>query len=373
MSEYSEEVSKLLELGAKTYAAKEYEEAVNHYGEACQIYSNDNEGKESPELLFLYGKALFQVAVSKNGIFGGNPDEAAALATTATKDETKTDEKPTNGMFQFSEDVPLAEEEDDEESEKKDNGKEDEEQEKEQEKEEEQEEDGEEEEQQGEEQGEEEQSDFEIAWEILDLARSLYEQTLPETPLNEIPKDAENSKDPVVITKIKLSDIHDLLGEISLETENFKQASEDFESLLKIREELFPFDSSLISEAHYKLSLALEFNFADNDSKSKAIMHLTKAIESIKLKQSKQSDDEKDIDLIKDLESRLEDLQKDPNEAFDEQKKDIIKGILGEVTSADEQKPKQASSSNQAVNDLTSVVKKRKAKPNDNAAKKPKQ
>lgn len=53
MSEYSAEVSKLLESGAKSYAAKDYEEAVNHYGEACQIYSSDNEGKESPELLFL--------------------------------------------------------------------------------------------------------------------------------------------------------------------------------------------------------------------------------------------------------------------------------------------------------------------------------
>lgn len=356
MSEYSAEVSKLLESGAKSYAAKDYEEAVNHYGEACQIYSSDNEGKESPELLFLYGKALFQIAVSKNGIFGGNPNEAAALTT---KEENNGEEKK-NGMFQFSEDVPLAEEEDDadDDEEEEEKGEQEEEQK------------GEAEEK---EEPQEEQSDFEIAWEILDLSRSLYEQSIGKTSLEQIPENAEKSTDPIVITKIKLSDIHDLLGEISLETENFKQASEDFESLLKIREELYPFESELISEAHYKLSLALEFNFADSDSKKKAVEHLTKAIKSIKKKQESQKDDEKDLELIKDLESRLEDLQKDPNEAFDEQKNDIIKGILGEVTSSDQQNSKPTTN-NQPVNDLTSIVKKRKAKqPVSNDTKKPKQ
>lgn len=361
MAEYSEEVSKLLESGAKSYAAKEYEEAVNHYGEACQVYSSDNEGKESPELLFLYGKAFFQVAVSKNGIFGGNPDEAAALASNK---EEKT-EDASNGMFQFSEEVPLAEEEDDDEEEENQKEIEAKQQE-------ESANDDDKEEDKDEEEKEEEQSDFEIAWEILDLARSLYEQSLPETPLDKIPEDAENSKDPIVVTKIKLSDIHDLLGEISLETENFKQASEDFQSLLKIREELFPFESNLISEAHYKLSLALEFNFADEESKKKAIEHLKKAIESIKLKQKDQKDEDKDIDLIKELDSRLEDLQKDPNQAFDEQKNDIIKGILGEVTSSDKQTPRPSTSA-QPVNDLTSIVKKRKAKQPNDSAKKTKQ
>lgn len=368
MSEYSAEVSKLLESGSKAYASKDYEEAVNQYGEACQIYSSDNtEGKESPELLFLYGKALFQVAVSKNGIFGGNPDEAAALTT--KQNEEKPLEGSSNGMFQFSEEVPLAEEEDyDEEDKDKEEPSLDGEKEEEEGETKEDDEEGKE----GEEEEQEEQSDFEIAWEILDLARSLYEQSLPETPLDKIPEDAENSKDPVVITKIKLSDIHDLLGEISLETENFKQASEDFGSLLKIREELFPFQSSLISEAHYKLSLALEFNFTDTESKEKATEHLTKAIESIKLKQKDQKEEDRDADLVKELESRLEDLQKDPNTAFDEQKNDIIKGILGEVTSADKQTPKP-STSTQAVNDLTSIVKKRKAKPINDKAKKSKQ
>ncbi|CAM9024016.1 unnamed protein product [Wickerhamomyces anomalus] len=338
MAEYSEEVSKLLVSGAKSYAAKEYEEAVNHYGEACQVYSSDNEGKESPELLFLYGKALFQVAVSKNGIFGGNPDEAAALAT---EEEDDDEEEENQKEIEAKQQEETANDDDKEED-------------------------------KDEEEKEEEQSDFEIAWEILDLARSLYEQSLPETPLDKIPEDAENSKDPIVVTKIKLSDIHDLLGEISLETENFKQASEDFQSLLKIREELFPFESNLISEAHYKLSLALEFNFADEESKKKAIEHLKKAIESIKLKQKDQKDEDKDIDLIKELDSRLEDLQKDPNEAFDEQKNDIIKGILGEVTSSDKQTPRPSTSA-QPVNDLTSIVKKRKAKQPNDSAKKTKQ
>lgn len=345
---YSTEVKKLLEEGAKSYASKNFEVAIENYGEACQLYSQDHDGEEDPDLLLLYGKALFQLAQSRNGLFGGNPD-----ATDDKEGEagTDADAKPSNanGMFTFSEDVPLAEEEDEDENPAK-------EEEEEQDEEEDEEEEGAKDEKKDTNEEEEEQSDFEVAWEILDLARALFESQIGGMS-NDIPQDINKSQDPVIQTKLKLSEIYDLLGEISLETENFKQASDDFESLLKVRESLYQFNSNMISEAHYKLSLALEFNFDDKESKEKAITHLKLSIESIK---QNTENAEKNKDVVKDLEIRLEDLQKDPNEIFNQQKQEIMEGILGEAVSSPQTKKP---TSTQPVNDLTSMVKKRKIKP----------
>jgi HAT1-interacting factor 1 len=369
MVEYTSEIKKYLEEGAKAYAAKNFELSVEHYGDACQLFSQTHDGEEDPHLLHLYGKALFQLAQSRNGLFGGGDAEG-----TEKLDETET-EKPQekkNGMFTFSEDVPLAEETDSgdeqpvqgevEEDDAENEGEyQDENQEQEQEQEQEQ-------VQEQVQEPLEEQTDFEVAWEVLDLARTLFEAELPSEP-HDIPESPTESTDPAIQTRLKLSDIYDLLGEISLETENFKQAAEDFESLLKIRESIYPFESNMVSEAHYKLSLALEFNFEDEKAKEKAVDHLKKAISSIK-KNQEQNADNKNDDLIKDLEIRLEDLQKDPNELFNQQKQEILKGILGEATGSSSGGNQTTTTAPQQVNDLTSMVKKRKAKPGNDATKK---
>ena len=59
--------------------------------------------------------------------------------------------------------------------------------------------------------------------------------------------------------KERLADTHDLLAEISLENERFPGAVTDFREALAHKQELYPEDSEIIAEAHYKLSLALEF------------------------------------------------------------------------------------------------------------------
>ncbi|ONH66819.1 NASP-related protein sim3 [Cyberlindnera fabianii] len=273
MTEYSAEITKLLAEGAKSYAAKNYDVAVDHYGEACQLFSENHDGEEDPELLFLYGQALFQAAVSKNGLFGGSAEET-----------TKGDAEGTH----------------------------------------------------------------------------------------EIPENASESTDSTIKNKVKLSEIYDLLGEISLETENFKQAAEDFESLLKVRETIYPFESNMVSEAHYKLALALDFDFENDEAKSKAVHHLKKAIQSIKDNQTKLGTN-KDDDLIKDLEIKLQEMEKDPNEAFNQQKAEIMKGILGQATGSNSDAIKSSASASPApVNNLTGLVKKRKAKPTDASVKKAK-
>lgn len=59
--------------------------------------------------------------------------------------------------------------------------------------------------------------------------------------------------------KERLADCHDLLAEISLENERFPNAVHDFRASLAYKQELHPKESEIIAEAHFKLSLALEF------------------------------------------------------------------------------------------------------------------
>lgn len=180
----------------------------------------------------------------------------------------------------------------------------------------------------------------------------------------------------------KLSEVYDLLGEVSLEAENFAQAATDLHRCLELRQQLYPKDSGLVSECHYKLSLALEFSLTDN-LREEATEQMKLAIESVKLRNSKESDEEKKKDndnLLRDMDERYKELKKSPKPDLKAEQMDIIKGIMGEAVSST-----QGSSSSKAVqdlsnmvkrkpvvNDLSSMVKKRKA-PSDSAdLKKPK-
>lgn len=373
-TEYSPEIKTLLAIGAKDYALKKFDAAVESYADACQLYSalvqstsNGSEDiqEEDPELLYLYGQALYQMAVTNNGLFGGA--DAKGNENNQEDGEENADDEDVekgNGMFQFSEDVPLAEEddaeEDDQEKEEQDEGEEEpiDEENKDQ------------TEGANEQPEEEQQSDFEVAWEILDLSRTLFEQNLskltPPSPSSEAAKDLKLEYNSILF---KIAEIYDLLGEISLETENFPQSIEDFTKSLDLKTKLFPFNSNLISEIHYKLSLSYEFNFNVEGHKELAIDHLSKAIKSIEAR------DEVDMELVKELKVKLSELQKDEDEKFNEQKKQILQGILGQ-SSADSSSATgskvAAATAPVPANDLTSMVRKRKSKQDDSSNKKQK-
>ncbi|KAG7910070.1 hypothetical protein KL906_001975 [Ogataea polymorpha] len=333
-SSYSQELVKLLEKGAQAFAEKQYEKSVEYYSEACEK-SNLLTGNDDPDLLFLYAKSLFENAVSKSEVLGGqnNQDEKA--------EETEDD----NGMFHFNE--QLAENEEDEESEQEpEQGQ--------------KEQSHEQEKEQGEES--EEQTDFEVSWEILDLTRTLYEEKLSslqdehlKTPyLDSDKKDIKEISSPFVAIKKKLSEVYDLLGEISLETENFSQAAQDFTTLANLRTELYPFSSRLVSEAYYKLSLASEFNTGEAGSSTTAVEAMEKSLKSIK-ERYELPDEERDESLLQEMEQRLDDLRKG-DAAIQEEKKRIMMGILGESDGTEI----KATPKTVPVNDLTGMVKKRK-------------
>ncbi|KAG7698675.1 hypothetical protein KL930_001453 [Ogataea haglerorum] len=335
-SSYSHELVKLLEKGAQAFAEKQYEKSVEYYSEACEK-SNLLTGRDDPDLLFLYAKSLFENAVSKSEVFGGqnNQEEKA--------EETEDD----NGMFQFNEQLAENEEYEEESEQEKEEQEEDEQS-----------------HVQEHEQGEEgeEQTDFEVSWEILDLTRTLYEEQLNtlqdeqlETPyLDSDKKDIKEISSPFVAIKKKLSEVYDLLGEISLETENFSQAAQDFTTLANLRTELYPFSSRLVSEAYYKLSLASEFNTGEAGSSATAVEAMEKSLKSIK-ERYELSDQEKDESLLQEMEQRLDELRKG-DAAIREEKKRIMMGILGEGDGTEI----KATPKSVPVNDLTGMVKKRK-------------
>lgn len=357
-----EELEKLISKGSRLYASKSYEDAAEAFGEACEVYSAKNEA-DDPLLLFWYGRALFNVAVSQSEVFGGSiQPEATNL------DEPDYERRKKTGFFQFSE---VHNEENGAESEEK-NGNVD----KKENENEKTAEDLAKEKREGkkraqiqpgetgdadggkdeggdvseneEQEEEEEKNDFELAWDSLDLARTLFQKQL------------ESEKDETKVKKIKelLAETYDLLGEVSLESENYSQAAEDLESSLKLKNELFPLESPLISEAHFKISLAYEFsNSEDSSNREKAISHTEKAIESIKLRSSKSGETkEEDTSLVVELEQRLKDLNS--IDRLEEEQKKAIKGMLGLDAKPENQLP----GSQAPANDISGLIRKKPAK-----------
>lgn len=360
-SMYSKEILELIKEGSHAFSLKDFDQATSKYADACASF-NEEHGKDCPDLLFLYGRALFQSGVSKAGVLG---------SVTAQKETSKKDTEAENDEVNFEEglakdEFEVAPEKDEEED---DSGS--------------QIETGEEagdddndgaDDSDGEAAPEEEQSDFEAAWDILDLSRALFEERVSQLeesstdltfPL--IKNENEEPKNDYVASLKMLSATYDLLGEVSLESENFPQAAADFASCLKLRLKLYDSNTScLISEIHYKLSLALEFCQDDPSLRNKAAEHMKLAIESVKERNKIETDEEKQKEneqLLAELDDRYEELKKDPEQELRDQQMNIIKGILGEATSDSSKQTKIAPAVQKKVNDLSSMVKKRKAQP----------
>ena len=113
---------------------------------------------------------------------------------------------------------------------------------------------------------EDEDDDFGNAYEVLDLARVLLLKRLEEAQADE-GKGKGTTQSPIIEQlKERLADTYDLQAEISLEGERFPNAVVDLKAALELKEEIFPQENSLIAEAHYKLSLALEFSSVTQQS-----------------------------------------------------------------------------------------------------------
>ncbi|KAI1370781.1 hypothetical protein F4677DRAFT_437482 [Hypoxylon crocopeplum] len=254
----------LAELTAKAtvlYKQKKYDESAEVFAHATEMQAEMN-GEMAPEnadLLFLYGRCTLKLAVQKaavlvqklhdkrsNGAADKKPKAKKSqedLSMTSGEEEELPDAKK---LFQFTGD------EQSEDTEQEDEAEDD---------------------------ALEEEDDFPLAFEVLDLARVLYEKCLER-----------DGKKGALHTHVieRLGDTHDLLAEISLENEDYHTAIHDARQALVYKEVAYPPESEIRAEAHFKLALALEFsNMAEGgveEMRKSAAEQMEKAIATTKLK-----------------------------------------------------------------------------------------
>ncbi|KAL2205635.1 hypothetical protein CC79DRAFT_1343819 [Sarocladium strictum] len=398
--------------GTALYAHKNFEEAAEIFSEASVLQAeiNGEMAPENAEILFHYGRSLFRVGQSKSDVLGATAGgdkpknasskpkpkpsvskpaateaekvteegvalvagkkEAETIQEAAAKKDTNDVGAPKKPLFQFTGDENF-----DEDSDEEDGPAE-----------------GEEE--------EEEEDDLATAFEILDLARVCYTKLLEqaqEASQNGNGKEPGEGDSPSVRhIKERLADTHDCLAEISLENERYPNAIEDGRTSLKYKLELYPEESEILAEAHYKLSLALEFasvtvsnddgapekrEAMDQGLRDEAVREMELAIKSFKLKMQNRevevatmaSPEDNDLlrkgiqemkEVIADMEQRLVDLKADPIDAKSLLGEDAnpLGGILGATLgeSAAETKAR-VDEAKKTANDLSGLVRKKKA------------
>ncbi|KAL9030644.1 MAG: hypothetical protein Q9196_001254 [Gyalolechia fulgens] len=267
------ELEKLMAQATSRYSVRDYDAAAEFYSQATELQAelNGEMASQNANLLYAYGRCLYHTAVRNSDVLGskvagekrsgGTPKPSGNETTRATDELTSenmrgaeegsaqvpasqeaiaqpADVPDQNGKpyFQFTGDDNFDGTDDEARAEQPDG------------------EDGEE---------VEEEDDFANAFEVLDLARVLLLKRIEEEQGKEQSQgrpEETNSCKTIRQLKERLADTYDLQAEISLEGERFPNAVDDLRAALDLKLELFPEESSLIAEAHYKLSLALEFS-----------------------------------------------------------------------------------------------------------------
>lgn len=396
-----EKLEELSKVASIHYSTKNFAAAAENYANAVEIQAelNGEMAPENAELLFYYGRALYKVAVAKSDVLGNKvaqeekkkpkpkkapkaeTSEGSSAAANGAKQEESVENKP-YFQLQGDENWDDSDDEDDEPE--------------------------------GEQ--EEEEDDFGNAYEVFELARVLYAKKL-EVLEGDSTSEADKGKGKAELSpeqkaiKEKIADCHGFLVEISLENERFHDAISDARASLALQEELYPFEHENVTEAHYSLSLALEFasvskvredqtgvqsaapedstagddtkDGVDWDLRNEAAKETDLAIQSLEARLAKeeaglsnealtaeQKKEKKAIiedkkSMLEDLRTRLTDLKADPTkQEFDSIDSSVFQGLLGGLLGADAatQKAKIAEATKSA-NDVTGLVKtKKKAK-----------
>ncbi|RAL07558.1 SHNi-TPR domain-containing protein, partial [Aspergillus homomorphus CBS 101889] len=376
----------LVSQAAAKDAIKDFNAAAELYSEATELQAklNGELALENADLLFAYGKALYNVAVSKSDVLGTKvatepPSQSDKPSPTAGKViqnaiteaqvagpghevEAKSSESTSRSYFQFTGDENFDESDTEDEADS---------------------------------QVAEDEDDFANAYEVLDLARILFQKKLDA--LEEEQGKGKSAGAPSNLEQLKerLADTYDLQAEISLEAERFTDAVADLRTALSLRQSMFPMEDPSVAECHYKLSLALEFgsvsrgdddgedNKVDEAMRKDAVTHMQHAIDSCRVRMSQEQakldasnslDEDKETtmkrrianvkDIISDMEQRLIDLQRPSASSFNASgvEDTMLRGILGQIVGqpVSEQKARLDAVTKNA-NDLSAFVKRKPA------------
>jgi len=190
-----------------------------------------------------------------------------------------------------------------------------------------------------EEKPDEEPTDLQLAWEVLELAKLIFE------------KRAETGRKQLAETLVAL-------GEVSLESENFENAIVDIKQGLEIQKSLFKSDSRNLAETYYKLAIALSTNnqieeAIENFNTSLSI--LNNRIAKLKENEDQEKDEIKDIEgLIPEIEEKIADMKS--------YKEETVNKLATALASAQTSEPKfdAGSSTSKQVSDISHLVKRKR-------------
>merc|ERR1739838_1012003 len=376
--------------------------AVESLQEASRMLAEQH-GETSPEcgdVYFYYGRALLDMARIESDVLGNaldgvpegddlensqveNPDKMTeeekekvsndvdeALQENTSKKSSPSDDETEEDETEDEETEGDEAEEDsamDTDAEKKDESKEKGDK------------DGEEDLEEGDKKDEEDEdvSNHQLAWEMLELAKVIYQ------------KQADGDK----AMSIKTAQVFLKLGEVGLESETYPQPIEDFQACLKIQEKHMEADDRCLAETHYQLGVA--YSFSDDFDKSiasfsKALKIIEDRITNLKKvtsptkgskktpskspgKDAKETDSADSVFEIKELDKLvpeikekiddMEEMKKDAKDKINKVKKEI--GKANAIGGNDDCKTNAFGSSNDSSEAKTIETKKRK--PEDEA------
>nr|XP_030134713.1 nuclear autoantigenic sperm protein isoform X2 [Taeniopygia guttata] len=151
---------------------------------------------------------------------------------------------------------------------------------------------------------EDEIGNLELAWDMLELAKVIYKRQ--ET------KEAQ----------LHAAQAHLKLGEVSIESENYTQAIEEFQACLALQQKYLEAHDRLLAESHYQLALAYHYNSNFDEAvlqfgKSMEVIDKRLAIltERIKKTDTGSPEDEKEIEELKGLLPEIKEKIEDSKES----------------------------------------------------------
>ncbi|XP_037683285.1 nuclear autoantigenic sperm protein isoform X1 [Choloepus didactylus] len=221
---------------------------------------------------------------------------------------------------------------------------------------------------------EEEIGNLELAWDMLDLAKIIFKRQ--ET------KEAQ----------LYAAQAHLKLGEVSVESENYVQAVEEFQACLNLQEQYLEAHDRLLAETHYQLGLAYGYNSQYDEavaqfSKSIEVIEKRMAVLNEQMKEAEGSttEYEKEIEELKELlpeiKEKIEDAkesQRSGNVAELALKATLVESSTSGFTSSGgsssvsmiaSRKPTDGASSSNCVTDISHLVRK-KRKPEEESPRK---
>uniref|UniRef100_A0A673TVZ2 Nuclear autoantigenic sperm protein n=1 Tax=Suricata suricatta TaxID=37032 RepID=A0A673TVZ2_SURSU len=221
---------------------------------------------------------------------------------------------------------------------------------------------------------EEEIGNLELAWDMLDLAKIIFKRQ--ET------KEAQ----------LYAAQAHLKLGEVSVESENYVQAVEEFQACLNLQEQYLEAHDRLLAETHYQLGLAYGYNSQYDE----AVSQFSKSIEVIEKRMAVLSEQMKEADgssteyekEIEELKELLPEIREKIEDAKESQRSGnvaelALKATLVEsstsgftpsgggtsVSMVASRKPTDGASSSNCVTDISHLVRK-KRKPEEESPRK---